>query len=103
MDLRRLAFLSLLVSLAFLPATLAAQTDKTLTVTLGGVGGTGGSVVSAPSGINCPGDCTESYAHNTDVTLTAMASSGYVFTGWSGGCNTTNGTICVAKLNQDRA
>ncbi len=102
MNLRRLALLSMLVFLGFLPAALAAQTPKTLTVTLGGAGGTGGSVMSAPSGINCPGDCTEVYAHNTDVALTPTANSGYVFTGWSGGCNTIVGTVCTAKMNQDR-
>ena len=102
MNLRRLILLSTLASLAFLPAALAAQTPKTLTVTLGGAGGTGGSVMSAPAGINCPGDCTEVYAHNTDVALTPTANSGYVFTGWTGGCNTIVGDVCTAKLNQDR-
>lgn len=98
MNLRRFAFLSMLVSLAFLPAALAAQTPKTLTVTLaGGVGG--GTVISSPGGINCPGDCTESYTHGTDVTLTAMANPGFIFTGWSGDCS---GASCTVKLNQNR-
>ena len=42
-----------------------------LDVTLGGTGT--GSVVSAPSGINCGVDCNQSYAGGTEVTLIATA------------------------------
>ena len=63
-----------------LPAVAAAQpSDKTLTVTI--APGGGGTVVSAPPGINCPGDCTETYTHGTDVTLTPTADVGKIFTG----------------------
>ena len=40
-----------------------------LTVTRAGAGT--GTVTSAPAGISCGADCTESYAQNTAVTLTA--------------------------------
>ena len=97
MYLRRVIPLSLLVAGLALPAAVAAQSPKTLSVTTT----LGGSVVSSPSGINCPGDCTESYAHGTDVTLTPTADLGKVFTGWTGDCTGTG--ACTVKLNQNRA
>src|SRR5215210_4009203 len=97
MVLRRIFSLSLLFLGLALPAAVAAQSPHTLTVTKAG----SGTVVSAPSGINCGGDCTEIYAHGTDVTLTATANVGQIFTGWSGDCTGTG--TCMVKLNQDRA
>ena len=49
-------------------------------------------------GIQCGGDCSESYLSGTVVVLTAEAESGSEFTGWSGGCTGTEG--CVVTLNQ---
>lgn len=46
----------------------------------------GGSVTSRPAGISCPGDCSEPYRYSTGVVLTAVASAGYRFDGWSGDC-----------------
>ena len=47
--------------------------------------GTGsGTVTSSPAGINCGTDCTENYNSSTSVTLTAAATTGSTFTGWSG-------------------
>ena len=48
-----------------------------------------GTVTSSPAGIECGDDCSEPYAHGTDVTLTATPSSTSVFTGWSGACTGT--------------
>jgi hypothetical protein len=53
-----------------------------------------GSVVSAPSGINCGSDCTEAFSDGTTVTLTALPNAGSTFAGWSGGCTGT-GTCTV--------
>jgi uncharacterized repeat protein (TIGR02543 family) len=53
----------------------------------------GGTVSSAPTGIDCPGTCSDSYSGGS-VTLTATASSGYTFGGWSGDCSGT-GTCSV--------
>jgi hypothetical protein len=61
--------------------------SQKLTVGLNGNGS--GTVTSSPSGINCPGDCSESFAAGTQVTLTAAAAPGSSFAGWSGACSGT--------------
>jgi YVTN family beta-propeller protein len=58
----------------------------TLTVTEAGTGS--GQVTSSPTGINCSASsnqCAFSFVSGTMVTLTASASAGSSFTGWSGG------------------
>lgn len=69
---------------------------QTLTVTKAGTGT--GTVTSSPAGINCGGDCSEPYAAGTVVTLTAAASVGSTFTGWSGGGCTGTGP-CVVTMS----
>ena len=64
----------------------------TLTVSKAGTGS--GTVTSSPAGINCGTDCTEPYNYGTVVTLTAAASTGSTFGGWSGACTGT-GTCTV--------
>jgi hypothetical protein len=44
-----------------------------------------GTVTSSPSGINCGGTCAASFQSGTQVVLTAAATSGSTFAGWSGG------------------
>lgn len=68
-----------------------------LTVSKAGTGT--GTVTSVPAGIQCGADCIENYMPNTVVTLTAVASGGSTFTGWSGGgCSGTGD--CVVTMNQ---
>ncbi len=62
-----------------------APTPRSLSVTLGGSGS--GSV--SGSGIDCPGDCAETYANGTQLTLTATPDPESTFTGWSGACSGT--------------
>lgn len=59
----------------------AAGTRFALTVVKAGAGP--GVVTSAPAGIDCGDDCTESFAMGRVVLLTATGGN---FTGWSGGC-----------------
>lgn len=74
---------------------------RTLAVTLASVEGGAGSVASVPSGIACPGDCSQAYPDGTSATLTATPSPGSIFVGWSGDCS-GSGT-CQPTLDADRA
>jgi hypothetical protein len=58
-----------------------------LTVSKAGTGS--GNVSSAPTGITCGTACSANYPYGTAVTLTAVASTGSTFTGWSGACTGT--------------
>jgi tartrate-resistant acid phosphatase type 5 len=71
----------------------------TLTVTKAGTGS--GTVTSTPAGINCGSTCSAAFAQGTSVTLTASATSGSTFTGWSGaGCSGTG--TCLVSMTQAR-
>lgn len=65
-----------------------------LTVLTAGSGA--GTVTSTPAGINCGSDCSEIYAANTEVTLTATPANGSTFVGWSGDCSGTGS--CVVTM-----
>ncbi|MGI8514402.1 MAG: InlB B-repeat-containing protein [Acidimicrobiia bacterium] len=71
----------------------------TLTVTKAGTGT--GTVTSSPSGIKCGADCSQSYSSGTVVTLTARATRGATFAGWSGACTGTGS--CVVTMNAAKA
>ncbi len=79
-------------------AVPAPAPAETLNVNRAGSGS--GIVTSTPPGIDCGLDCTESYNLNTTVDLTATATSGSVFDGWSGACS---GTInpCTVLMSAD--
>lgn len=75
-----------------------------LTVTKTGTGS--GTVTSNLPGITCGSDCSVSYAHNTTITLTAIADPGSVFAGYSGNPDCADGTVtldadtsCTATFN----
>ncbi len=76
-------------------ATASFLLQRTLTA---GKTGTGfGTVSSAPSGISCGGDCSESFNQNSIVTLTAMPIGGSTFTGWSA----CPGTVSTTTITND--
>ncbi len=60
----------------------------------------GGTVTA--DGINCPGDCSESYEEGTDVTLTATPGDGYQFTSWSGDCAECESATCTITMDSDK-
>jgi hypothetical protein len=79
------------------PTVPGAPSTYTLTVSNSG----GGTVTSAPTGINCGTACSASFAPGTSVTLSAIASSGYAFTGWSGICSGTS--TCTTTMSAARS
>ena len=85
-----------------LQAGFLVANPRTLTVARTGTGS--GIVSSAPAGILCGGDCNEIYADGTQVTLTATASTGSVFSGWSGACSGTGScTVTMSEAKQVNA
>ena len=73
--------------------------NHSLSVTLAGTGT--GSVSSDPDGIDCPGDCSQSYLEGTLVTLTATPDEGSTFAGWSGDCSGT--ASCSVTMDAARS
>jgi Ca2+-binding RTX toxin-like protein len=67
----------------------------TLDVTAAGNGT--GSITG--SGIDCPGDCTQTYVTGTSVTLTGTATGGSSFSGWSQDCSGTS--TCEVMMSAD--
>jgi len=71
---------------------IAADFASPITLTVTGQG----SVTSTPAGLNCPsGACRATFPARTQVTLTAAATSGSAFNGWSGDCAGTASTCGV--------
>jgi hypothetical protein len=85
------------VTADFIPAptyNLAVQQQG-----LGTASGTG-TVISNPAGIDCPGNCSFNFVGGVPISLTASASPGSYFAGWSGGLCSGTGT-CVVTLNSN--
>ena len=70
----------------------------TITVSLSGSGS--GSVVSKPAGINCPTQCSATFPSGTTVNLTAAATSGSGFDGWTSPCSGTGPCSLSATADQ---
>ena len=77
-------------------AALVSSVMSTLTVSIAGSGL--GTVTG--SGIDCPGTCSLDYPSGTSVTLSATATAGSTFTGWSGGGCSGTGT-CTMTMSSD--
>ena len=90
-------------------ATFATSTATTARLTVAGSGDGNGNVTAAAATppIACAitagaatGFCAQDYAIGTVVVLTAAASSGSTFTGWSGACTGTG--ACQVTMNSAR-
>jgi len=79
---------------------VADATQYILTTTKIGTGSGTIIATSAPGGINCGADCSETYNAGTTVKLTAVPAPGTAFFGWSGGCMNTTGD-CILTLAAD--
>ena len=77
---------------AALTVTTAPVTTAALAVTV--TPAASGTVTSAPAGINCGADCSETYPLNTAVTLTATPAAGFTFSAWSPNC--PNGAVTMS-------
>ena len=73
--------------------------NYTLNITRNGNGT--GTVTSGSAGINCGGDCTESYPAAAVVTLTAAANPGSNFSAWTG-ADAATGNTCTVTMNSDK-
>jgi hypothetical protein len=72
--------------------TYTKPPPEKLTVHKSGTGS--GKVTSSPAGISCGATCSHAFPQYTSITLTAKASRGSTFVGWSGAC-TGKGTCKV--------
>jgi hypothetical protein len=80
-------------------AKFALRGKQTLSVTRSGTGT--GTVTSSPVGISCGSTCSHAFAWGTAVTLTASATTGSKFAGWSGACTGT--TTCHVTMSVARS
>jgi phospholipase C len=78
-------------------ATVTATFDLSkvqLTVQQAGTGS--GTVISTPSGIDCPSTCSAKFPKGASVKLTASPRTGSAFAGWSGAC--AGSATCAVAL-----
>ena len=83
--------------------TVTIEVSATAPVLTVGRTGTGvGTVTSITpaNGISCGTNCTEAYAVDTQVTLTASADAGSTFTGWSGACTGTGDCVVTMDVSK---
>jgi hypothetical protein len=73
--------------------------SKLLKVEIEGDGS--GTVSSEPPGIDCGGDCEETFSKSEEVTLTADANDGSIFDGFSAPCDGDN--RCELRLNAPKS
>ncbi|MGH7268312.1 MAG: InlB B-repeat-containing protein [Candidatus Rokuibacteriota bacterium] len=74
----------------------------TLRVARAGGGSGTGTVTSAPAGISCGADCSESYPSGTEVRLDATAAGDSIPGPWTG-CDSLAGTSCLVTMFANRS
>jgi CSLREA domain-containing protein len=80
-------------------AEAVAPVQHLLTVVATGSGV--GAVSSTPAGIQCPGDCDESFVFTQNVQLAATPAAGSYFIGWGGDCSGAG--PCGFTMSADRS
>jgi uncharacterized repeat protein (TIGR01451 family) len=80
-------------------ASIITNVQAALSVSVSGTGG--GTVISAPSGINCGTTCLAGFDAGTLVTLTASPDAGYAAR-WSG-CDTATGNSCTVTMSGSKS
>jgi hypothetical protein len=83
------------VTATFSPAPVTTPPSVPPTTYALVVAKSGPGVVTAP-GISCGSDCSDAYAANTSVTLTATPNNGTAVVSWGGACAGTAATCTVA-------
>ena len=77
-------------------ATFNESSAPLVTLVVRKVGDGSGTVTSSPGGISCGADCTEDYPQGSVVSLTASASAGSSFAGWSGAPDCSDGEVTMS-------
>ncbi|GAM11402.1 BNR/Asp-box repeat protein [Geobacter sp. OR-1] len=113
------------VRVTFLPSSIGtitatmtlesnAANSPTVSIPLSGTGisgnyslnislsGTGSGSVSLSTGGSCTGNCVQTFAAGTEVTLTPTAGSGSSFNSWSG-CDYLSGDSCTVTMSANRS
>ena len=83
------------VALSFFAIPSESASAATLTITISGGGA--GSSVSDLMYINCPPTCSYNYASGAFVELFYNAGSGYIFTGWTGNADCSDGVVSMSS------
>ncbi len=85
------------VTMSSAQSVTASFRMQTYTLTVAKAGAGSGLVTGA--GIDCGTTCSASFTGGTIVTLSASASSGSTFDGWSGACSASATASCVVTMN----
>jgi phospholipase C len=78
--------------------TFTALPPQQFQLTVVPTGAGSGTITSSPAGINCPLTCSATFTTGTQVTLSAVAGSTYVFDTWTGDC-TGSTASCSMTIN----
>lgn len=72
-----------------------------LTISKTGNGTITSDIAGLGYGIDCGSDCSESYYHSDQVTLTATPDAGGTFIAWGGDCIGVEGDVCIVTMTGD--